>query len=732
MIGKQIKGTDFYGCLDYVLGKEGAELIGGNMVGETPAELSHEFQLSLARHERTRTKKPTRKVVYHATLSVPAEEVLSNDTWCAIASDYLQGMGFDDNQHMLARHTDTEHNHIHIVASRLKLNGSTVSEWQDYKRSEELIRDLEKKYELTPAPSSFEKERRSPTTGERRLTNRTGETSARKTLQDTIDQLTQDSPTMPDLIKQLKDQGIDVRVSLTPTGEMGISYQLLGIAFSGTHLGKAYTFKGLQKYRGVSYNQKQEQEAIEQALGSPVAQAEEQQQQQAQLAHQNQIRKRQEEEEKKSRTETTTKSDSYPATPDSLNSAQQQSASLVNPKLQQLKQQQQTATTLHNKRLRLKQQQSVILGDDILASGQQILDENTNKVQREQELFDVTTETALTIQQRRRPGDVDGDQRETKLHVGEAQAAQNRDYSQTNPDTQAQQSDHLRQPTIQTQTQESDTQLEDDEVDVAKRVHWLEQSNQVAGQSKQQLLHGAEPMPTQSHQMPQIPEQQPADAPPETPAPVLPDRNENNWQAVQEHLVRDRQLPKQIVELLHAKGWIYADDEGQTVFVGRTLDGEPTGAFVLNDNTFSSIRLDPDEPATPDEEDTTLTGCFWVATKTPIQRAVLTSDPVEVLSVMALDPDFNQTPTLYLAISYVRAIPKEFLDKLPTVVVGLKGDEEGDAVSEEILAALPQARRINPGMAGWNKILTDEREDIKSEVQKLHKKQTGDQGLDID
>ncbi|MBD2772583.1 relaxase/mobilization nuclease domain-containing protein [Iningainema tapete] len=639
MIGKQIKGTDFYGCLDYVLGKEGTELIGGNMVGETPAELFQEFQLSVQRHERTRTKKPTRKVVYHATLSVPAEEALFNDTWCAIAENYLQGMGFDDNQYILARHTDTEHNHVHIVASRLRLNGSTVSEWQDYKRSEELIRDLEKKYELTPAPSSFEKERRSPTTGERRLTKRTGEISARKKLQDTIDQLTQDSPTMLDLIGQLKDQGIDVRVSPTPTGEMGISYQLNGIAFSGTHLGKAYTFKGLQKYRGVSYSEKQGQEAIEQALhNSSATQAEEQQQQQALLAHQNEMRKHQEEEEKKSRTETTP--DSYPATPNNLDS-EQKPESRVNPK-----QQQQAAKTRHNSRSRLMQQQSVILDDDnISAYGQSTVDENDSKVKREQELFEVTIGTTSAIQQQRRPEDVDGDQSETKLHERESQAA---------------------------------------------------------------------------------------DAAPQTPTPVLPDRNENNWQAVQEYLVGDRQLPKQIVELLHVKSWIYADDEGQTVFVERTLDGEPTGALVLNDSKFSSIRLDPDEPAAPNDSNTILTGCFWVATITPIQRAVLTSDPVEVLSVIALDPDFNQTPTLYLAADSVKAIPKEFLEKLPTVVVGLKGDEEGNAVSEEILAALPQARRINPGMAGWNKLLTDEREDIKSEVQKLYKKQTGDQGLDID
>jgi hypothetical protein len=31
MIANQVKGRGFGGCLSYVLGKEGAELIGGNM-----------------------------------------------------------------------------------------------------------------------------------------------------------------------------------------------------------------------------------------------------------------------------------------------------------------------------------------------------------------------------------------------------------------------------------------------------------------------------------------------------------------------------------------------------------------------------------------------------------------------------------------------------------------------------------------------------------------------------
>ena len=46
MIGKQIKGTGFRGCLNYVLGKKDATLIGGTMCGQTSEELAAEFAIA--------------------------------------------------------------------------------------------------------------------------------------------------------------------------------------------------------------------------------------------------------------------------------------------------------------------------------------------------------------------------------------------------------------------------------------------------------------------------------------------------------------------------------------------------------------------------------------------------------------------------------------------------------------------------------------------------------------
>lgn len=101
---------------------------------------------------------------------------------------------------------------------------------------------------------SYELERRSPKTGEWRLEARTGEVSLRVQLQAQINEAAADQPAMPELINRLKDQGTDAQIVLSRTGKIkGIKYQMNQQWFSGTQLGKAYTFKGLGKHRGVQY-----------------------------------------------------------------------------------------------------------------------------------------------------------------------------------------------------------------------------------------------------------------------------------------------------------------------------------------------------------------------------------------------------------------------------------------------------------------------------------------------
>ena len=250
MIAKQVKGKSFRGVLNYLHEKEGSRIIGGNMAGDNPRVMSAEFAVSRQLNPRLS------KAVYHSSLSLPKTEHLDDDTWSAIAEEYLGGMGFGESQYVVYRHSDKDHDHVHIVASRIRItDGTTVSDSWDYVRSEKLVRELEHKYELTPTISSKQKLQCGQTTGEQRLIDRTGESSVRKELTSAIDRQTDRAVSMPELINRLKEQGVDARISITRTGLIkGISYKYGDIAFSGTHLGRAYTFPGLQKHKQVTYD----------------------------------------------------------------------------------------------------------------------------------------------------------------------------------------------------------------------------------------------------------------------------------------------------------------------------------------------------------------------------------------------------------------------------------------------------------------------------------------------
>lgn len=268
MIGKQIKGKSFRGVLNYLHYKEDSRIIGGNMAGDNPKVMAAEFAVSRQLNPRLE------KAVYHASLSLPHEEHLNDETWNDLCGEYLEGMEFTGSQYVVYRHSDKHHDHVHIVASRIRItDGTTVNDSWDYVRSEKLIRSLENKYQLTPTISSQKKYQRGQTRGEKRLIERTGEESIREKLQQFIDDEAQKWMTMPELVDGLRKRGIDARIKLTRTGKIrGISYGLNGVAISGTKLGKAYTFPGLQKYRGIGYDEVIHRLALEKAIRDEVIQ----------------------------------------------------------------------------------------------------------------------------------------------------------------------------------------------------------------------------------------------------------------------------------------------------------------------------------------------------------------------------------------------------------------------------------------------------------------------------
>ncbi|MEM7581701.1 MAG: relaxase/mobilization nuclease domain-containing protein [Cyanobacteria bacterium P01_A01_bin.80] len=277
MIGKQTKGKGFRGLLEYVENSPFSSLIGGNMFGEDATELAREFKIS------RQLNPEVERAVYHVSLSAAPLDELDNQLWCEIADKYLKSMGFDSNQYAIYRHANTEIDHIHIVASRIRLDtGKVVHDSWDYLRSEKVLREIEKEYDLVQVNNSREKKARTRSTGQFRRIKREqasyelGERNSppllpvKVKLQQAIDSSTQDKPSLPRLIARLQVQGIEVKSGFTRNGKSkGISYCMDDIAFSGTKLGAAYTFNGLQKYRGVDYQSTRDDERIKELIANP-------------------------------------------------------------------------------------------------------------------------------------------------------------------------------------------------------------------------------------------------------------------------------------------------------------------------------------------------------------------------------------------------------------------------------------------------------------------------------
>jgi hypothetical protein len=133
MIAKAIKGRGFRGALEYDLGKEQGRVVDTNMEGEGPRELAAEFG------EIRKLRPKLGKAVLHVSLSAAPSEHLTDDQWREIGQRYLHGMGLDDNQYLITRHDDTDHEHLLI--NRIRFDGKVTSDSHDYRRHEMLMRE---------------------------------------------------------------------------------------------------------------------------------------------------------------------------------------------------------------------------------------------------------------------------------------------------------------------------------------------------------------------------------------------------------------------------------------------------------------------------------------------------------------------------------------------------------------------------------------------------------------
>ena len=203
------------------------------------------------------------KPSWHCSLTLPEGEYLSDADWSDVVEDFMEKMEFSKlTPYTIVRHNDTEFDHVHVIASRVPMTGPVWTGRNDVYKAIAATQELEKEYNLTQTPGYKKRESARETYRERKKAERTGVTPPRIQLQELIDEALAepsgsyiaDKPTAPQLAQRLEDKGVIVRANVASTGRMnGFSFELDGLAFKGSSLGKAYSWSGLQK-RGVRYD----------------------------------------------------------------------------------------------------------------------------------------------------------------------------------------------------------------------------------------------------------------------------------------------------------------------------------------------------------------------------------------------------------------------------------------------------------------------------------------------
>ncbi len=219
------------------------------MIGLSVDEVSVEFM----RTQKLRSD--VQKPVWHNSLRLPAGDILTKQEWVAIAEDYMKRMGFSDTHlRCYVLHDDVAGQHIHIIASRIRIpDGQLYLGRNENLISTKVIQDLERDHLLTrtkgPSQSSTPKVRKTGK-NEQMMEARLGNKAPKKIIQEAIEVMLSfyGTITIDDFIYELGKQNIIAKASIASTGKMnGFSFEVAGIAFKASQLGKAYSWSNLSQ-----------------------------------------------------------------------------------------------------------------------------------------------------------------------------------------------------------------------------------------------------------------------------------------------------------------------------------------------------------------------------------------------------------------------------------------------------------------------------------------------------
>ena len=154
MVAKISLGNSLYGALVYngeKINKEKGRLLDTNKIfndGTGTVNIHRAFE-DFKRWMPANSK--AEKTMMHISLNPHPDDRLSDVDYARLAHEYMEKMGFGDMPYLVFKHEDIDRHHIHIVSLRVRPDGTCISDRNNFYRSKDICRELEKKYGLKPA-----------------------------------------------------------------------------------------------------------------------------------------------------------------------------------------------------------------------------------------------------------------------------------------------------------------------------------------------------------------------------------------------------------------------------------------------------------------------------------------------------------------------------------------------------------------------------------------------------
>ena len=251
MIGKIMKAASFKRCVQYVTGKEEAEILASDGVLLTSTQDiidSFDFQRQL----NPRISKP----VGHIALSFLPEDKdkMTDEMMTRIAMEYMELMGIKDTQFLLVRHFDNGNPHCHLVYNRINNEGKTISDQNDFRRNEQVTKLLKRKYGLTFSNGK----------GHTKTERLRGQEKTRYEIYRIVMTALLLSKSWPEFVANIRKQGVDVEIVMKRKGSrdykdiQGLRFTKDGLTFKTSQIKRDLTFANIVRY--LDRNAKKEQE----------------------------------------------------------------------------------------------------------------------------------------------------------------------------------------------------------------------------------------------------------------------------------------------------------------------------------------------------------------------------------------------------------------------------------------------------------------------------------------